>query len=299
MNQCRVMDIVICLATKDYKIVKKVVRYCRLYLQEEEERIFLITHRENNRFFSNRWSQKHHCTMIDEEKLIDGLSFSRCKEILFNHFRTGTNIYPGWYLQQFLKMGFALSEYAKEEYLIWDSDTIPLHALTFKENGKYLLTVKTENHQPYFDTMQRLLGYGKQYDRSFIAEHMPINASIMRELMGRIEQSEIEGNTWYEKIINATSGRDEQAFSEFETYGNYCMKEHREMIEARPLNTMRTAGLLFGRGVTAKQLRLLNKMEFDTASFELRHIPAFPRNIANWWERIVIRIYRESGWLRK
>ena len=287
------------MATKDYKIVKKVVRLCRQYLQEQKERIFIITHRENNRFFSNSWRQKYHCVLIDEEAMIEDLSFTKCKELLSRHFQKGTNIYPGWYLQQFLKMGFALTNYAKEEYLIWDSDTIPLHTLKFKENGKYLLTVKTENHQPYFDTLQRLLGFGKLYDCSFIAEHMPINVKVMRELIERIGKSDVEGNTWYEKIINATSGRDEQAFSEFETYGNYCMKYHPEIIETRPLITMRTAGLLYGRGVTKRQLKLLGKMEFDTASFELRHIPAFPRNIANWWERIVLRIYRELGWIRK
>lgn len=293
------MDIVICLASKDYKIVKKVIKYCRSFLQRDEERIFVITHTENNRFFSKRWKEKYHCVLVDEDRLIDGLSFSKCKELLSRHFQKGTNIYPGWYLQQFLKMGFALTNYAKDEYLIWDSDTIPLHRLNFKENGKYLLTVKTENHKPYFDTLQRLLGFGKQYDRSFIAEHMPINVDIMRELIARIGQSDVEGTSWYEKILNATSGRDEQAFSEFETYGNFCMKYHFELIETRPLVTMRTAGLLYGRGVTNKQLRLLEKMEYDTASFELRHIPAFPRNIANWWERILLRMYRELGWIRK
>lgn len=293
------MDIVICLASKDYKIVKKVIKYCRSFLQRDEERIFVITHTENNRFFSKRWKEKYHCVLVDEDRLIDGLSFSKCKELLSRHFQKGTNIYPGWYLQQFLKMGFALTNYAKDEYLIWDSDTIPLHRLNFKENGKYLLTVKTENHMPYFDTLQKLLGFGKQYDRSFIAEHMPINVDIMRELIERIDQSDVEGAAWYEKIVNATSGRDEQAFSEFETYGNFCMKYHFELIETRPLVTMRTAGLLYGRCVTSKQLRLLEKMEYDTASFELRHIPAFPRNIANWWERILLRMYRELGWIRK
>lgn len=44
------MDIIISLATKDFQIVKKVVRYCRLYLQTEEESIFLITKIENKIF---------------------------------------------------------------------------------------------------------------------------------------------------------------------------------------------------------------------------------------------------------
>lgn len=286
------MNIIISLATKDFYIVKKVVKYCRAYLQTNEESIFLITKIENKIFFSNSWIQKNHVTLIDENNMIPGLSFSKVKQYLELHFKKGTNIYPGWYLQQFLKIGFALTPYAGKEYLIWDSDTIPLHRLNFKKGDKYLLTVKTENHAPYFDTMQQILGFGKLCDRSFIAEHMPINTKIMQELVKRIEKSEISGNNWFEKIINATSGTDEQAFSEFETYGNYCMKYHPEIFETRPLVTIRTAGLLYGRGVTKSQLRLLAKMEFDTASFELRHIPTFPKNIANWSERILLAVLR-------
>lgn len=287
------MNIIISLATKDYQIVKKVVRYCRLYLQTEDESIFLITKKKNKMFFQNSWVKQNHVTFIDEDNMISGLSFAKVKEYLQFHFEQGTNIYTGWYLQQFLKMGFALTQYAGKEYLIWDSDTIPLHKLRFKDKDKYLLTVKTENHVPYFDTMQNLLGFGKLCDRSFIAEHMPINTKIMQELIKRIEDSNVPGSNWFEKIINSTSGTDEQAFSEFETYGNYCAKYHPEVFETRPLITMRTAGLLFGRGVTNKQLTLLAKMEFDTASFELRHIPAFPRNIANWTERIFLAILRK------
>ncbi|MDY3268264.1 MAG: DUF6492 family protein [Phocaeicola sp.] len=286
------MDIVISLATKDFQIIKKVVKYCRDYLQTNEDSIFLITKIDNKIFFSNSWIQRNHVILIDEDNMIPELSFSKVKHYLELHFKKGTNIYPGWYLQQFLKIGFALTSHAGKEYLIWDSDTIPLHNLQFKESDKYLLTVKTENHSPYFETMQRIFGFGKLCDRSFIAEHMPINTKIMQELIKRIEDSEIIGDNWFQKIINATSGKDEQAFSEFETYGNYCMKYHPEIFETRPLITMRTAGLLYGRGVTKRQLELLNKMGFDTASFELRHIPAFPRNIANWTERIFLAILR-------
>lgn len=287
------MNIIISLATKDFQIVKKVVRYCRLYLQTEEESIFLITKIGNKIFFQHSWIKQNHVTLIDEDNMIPGLSFAKVKEYLEIHFKEGTHIYPGWYLQQFLKMGFALTPYAGKEYLIWDSDTIPLHKLCFKNKDKYLLTVKTENHTPYFDTMQRIFGFGKLCDCSFIAEHMPINTQIMKELISQIENSQVPGVNWFEKIINATSGTDEQGFSEFETYGNYCIKYHPDIFETRALTTMRTAGLLYGRGVTSRQLALLAKMEFDTASFELRHIPAFPRNIANWRERFFLAFLRK------
>lgn len=293
------MDIVICLAAKDYKIVKKVIRGCRKYLQDSTDSIYIITNKSNNIFFSEKIMNMNHVVLVDEETLVDGLSFEKVKVMLERHFQLGTLVYPGWYLQQFLKMGFALSLYADKEYLIWDSDTIPLHNIVFKKNGKYQFTVKTENHQPYFNTLQNLLGFGKLYDRSFIAEHMPISTSVMCELIDKISKSNVIGDTWFEKIINATSGCDEQAFSEFETYGNYCVKYHHDIFETRPLITMRTAGMLFGRGVTKKQLALLARMEYDTASFEIRDMPSFPHNIFNWWERLVLRLYREFGLVKK
>ena len=293
------MDILICLAAKDYKIVRKVIANCRKLLQHPEEKIFIVTNISNKALFSKSWLKKNNTILVDEDDMLEGLSFMSVKESLKSHFQKGTNIYTGWYLQQFLKIGFSLTDYAKEEYLIWDSDTIPLRPIVFKKDGKYLLTVKTENHTPYFETNKRLLGFGKLHDRSFIAEHMPVNVNIMKELIAHINTSKIEGRYWFEKIIYATSGTDEQAFSEFETYGNYCIKYHPLLIETRPLATMRTAGMLFGRGVTPKELNLLAKMEYDTASFELRHIPAFPHNIYNWIERIQLRIYRELGIIKK
>lgn len=294
------MDIVICLASKDYKIVKKVIKECNSFLlQSPTDAIYIITNRLNSRFFSQRWCNEYNVRVLDEDTLVEGLCFESVHQALVAHFKEGTNIYTGWYFQQFLKMGFALSDYAKDEYLIWDSDTIPLHKLCFKLLDKYLFTVKTECHMPYFDTMKRLVGFGKLYDRSFIAEHMPISTKVMHELIKTIEKSNVEGDAWWKKIINATSGYEEQSFSEFETYGNYCVENHPDIFKTRPLITMRTAGMLFGRGVTRKQLALLSKMEYDTASFELRHIPSFPRNIANWWERIELRIYRELGWIKK
>ncbi len=69
--------------------------------------------------------------------------------------------------------------------------------------------------------MERLTGQGKSVDFSFIAEHMIIDVAIMQELIRRIEQSTVDGDTWYEKIINATDSAEDQAFSEFETYGTY------------------------------------------------------------------------------
>lgn len=286
------MDIVICLASKDYHIIKKVIPQARIYLQEHNDQIYLITNHTNNIFFSNNWLKKHHVTLIDEDQMLPGLSMKRCQQILQEHFTC--NKYPGWYLQQFLKMGFALTSYAQKEYLIWDSDTFPLHTLRFKDTSdKYIITIKDENHTPYFNTLKRLLGYGKLCKYSFIAEHMPIKVDWMRELITHIEKTDIKGNLWFEKILYATSGQDEQAFSEFETYGSYLSHEYPNSFIVRPLRTLREGGMMWGRGVSIKTLNILANMGFDTASFELRHIPPFPNNIPNWTERCWLAILRK------
>jgi hypothetical protein len=192
----------------------------------------------------------------------------------------------GWYLQQFLKMGFALSLYAKEQYLIWDADTFPLKQLCFYENGKFLITAKTEYHLPYFKTMHKLFGLDKIADYSFIAEHMIIDVDIMKKMISAIMQSDIPGSTWHEKIINALDVKEENesskfAFSEFETYGTFCLKYYPEIFVTRNLRTFREAGKLYGRGVTEKQLQSLSE-QYETASFEARYAPPFPKNIKHW-----------------
>ena len=291
------MDVVICLASKDYHIVKKNVRYVREYLQQESDSVYIISNRINKFFFPDRWLRKYHSVFIDEDNMLEGLSFQHVYQTLKSHFKC--TIYAGWYLQQFLKMGFALSPYAKEEYLIWDSDTLPLHPMSFVENCKYLLTGNTEHHKPYFETLHRLLGFGKLCEVSFIAEHMPIRVEVMRELIDAIGHSDVNGDYWFDKIIYATSGIDEQAFSEFETYGNYCVKYHSDLFELRGLRTLREAGMLFCRGVKKGDLDILARMNFDTASFEIRHVPPFPHNIYYWWDRVLLAFYRRIGIIKK
>ena len=154
----------------------------------------------------------------------------------------GKPIRTGWYFQQFLKLGFALSEYAKEYYLTWDADTIPLrHIDMFDAEGKPYFAMKTEYHKPYFDTMKRLLGINKIVPFSFIAEHMMFKVSLVKELISIIDNTQIEDSTWFEKVINATdfeAAKCSEMFSEFETYGTYCMNCYPDAYSYHKLNTL-------------------------------------------------------------
>jgi hypothetical protein len=87
-----------------------------------------------------------------------------------------------------------------------------------------------------------------------------------------IEKSRIEGNVWFEKIVNATDPNDLNSFSEFETYGNYCLNHHPNLYQTRFLNTFRKAGYIAGRFISDRKLHFMG-FDLDTASFELGDYP--------------------------
>lgn len=275
------MDIVLLVGTRDCFIAKKSIQYIKPNLSADT--IFLITDIRNKKFFPDKFIRQYKIVLIDENKLVPGLSFATVASLIKK--RCEWKNY-GWYFQQFLKMGFATSEYAKEQYLIWDADTFPLKSLLFYENGKFIVTAKTEYHIPYFKTIRKLLNLDKIADYSFIAEHMIIDVNIMKEMLTALMASGVQGDIWWKKIINALDTNDETeksmfAFSEFETFGTYLLENYPDLLIKRTLKTFREAGKIYGRGVTNKQLQSLSD-KYDTASFEVRYAPPFPKNIKHW-----------------
>lgn len=289
------MDILMCFVARDFRIIKKTVKFLRKNIQKDDDTIYIVGSIKNKRFFSEKWISDNNVVLLDENRLVEGLSFSFVSDCLADHIKARYS--TGWYLQQFLKMGFALSPYAKNNYLIWDSDTVPVRHIEMQaHNGKYYLAAKTENHKPYFDTLKKLLGFGKQEVFSYIAEHMVIDTNIMKEIINCINNSAVKGEFWFEKIINATSPYEQFGFSEFETYGNYCSVYHPGLFEIRELRTLREAGMLFGRGVTDYELETLARMGFDTASFESYDVP---HNYRGWVNRFDQKLVKLLDWFDK
>lgn len=269
------MDIVICVALKDCLIVKKTIYYLRKNV--EAQAIYLITAQSNFAFWSKNYLRKYGVILIDEDSLISDKETLRA--IADQHYTCSYRF--GWYFQQFLKMQFALSHYAKEYYIIWDSDTIPLNRLTFINNEKMVFTPKTEYHKPYFATLETLVGYQKEVDYSYIAEHMIVNVAIMKELIQAISESSIEGGTWPVKIINATPADAPNAFSEFETYGTYCHHNYSDRFVLKGIRTFRDGGSKYSRRISKWKLNKLSE-SYDTISFESWHTPAkFVRRFKN------------------
>lgn len=287
------MDIVICVALKNCQFLRRNLSFIQNNLSPTN--IFIITNRRNYRLLKFK---ERNVELIDEDKLVDGLTFSKVKDAMNKHLDTKAY---GWYFQQFLKMGFALSKYATEEYLVWDSDTIPLRKIEFKKEGHYLFLSKLEHHQPYFDTMNKLLDLPIKVNFSFIAEHMIFNVKVMRELISEIGDSKFHlftsNETWFEKCIYAGEKNITQVFSEFETYGIFCLNRYPELYKERTFRTFRRGSKIFGIYASRNEIESLI-FDLDTVSFELYDYPiSFFRYIRQWcfsWKCRIITKFRNE-----
>ena len=217
-------DIIIPTAFREYSFLKKVIPYIERNLSTRY--IWIIANGNKSCYIPKAIQRNPHCKIVDENTLTNGLTYWRICELIRKH---GMSDYrPGWYFQQFLKFAFALSDYCTTEYFLsWDADTIPIRDIPmFSHQNVPYFSMKHEHHQPYFDTIRNLLSMNRVNSHSYIAEHMLFKKEYVEELIHEINCSEIDGNDWIAKIINAISPSAHCGFSEFETYGTFILNRH-------------------------------------------------------------------------
>ena len=205
---------------------------------------------------------------VDENELIPNMSFGTVRETLKK--AGGNPRFAGWYLQQFLKLGF--SRMCEDDYyLVWDADMLPLNPISFfdKATGKPYLSLKREYVKPYFATIKNLLHLNKSRNESFIAEHMLFKTSLCRQMLLEFEDnSDIAGTAFWEKCIYGSAfDEGEQAFSEFETYGTYIDTQHPDAYELRKMRSFRCGKDFLGSTPSEEALEWVAK-DFDNISFE-------------------------------
>ncbi len=277
-------DTIICVGWNDITIVKKTVKYVRKNLHGKK--IYLIVNSFYFKYFSSSFLNEYGVELIDEDQLIPGVSYKENRSFIDEN-RPGFP--PGWYFQQFLKMGFSLSKYARDYYLIWDADTLPLSKLEFEKEGKLLFTQKKEYHKEYFITMEKLLGLKKLKDYSFIAEHMLIKTDIMKEIVSKISMGLSE--PWPYVILKQVRPEAKSGFSEFETYGTYVSCYYPDLYSSRSLNTWRNAGCVYGRNISDKDIDAL-AVDLDVISLESWNGRLFPQKLFSRLSELYVKFLR-------
>ena len=259
-------DVVMCVAPNDIAIAALAIR--SLLANVSARKLFVVTARKN---FSaiNAIVENDKLCFVDEARLIPGITLETVQSIVAG--RTDCEVRPGWFFQQFLKMGMCFHPHIADHYLIWDSDTLLLRKTEFLDaDGRALVAPTNRNCSRYFDTMERLLGYGKQVDYSFVAEHLVVKTQYMQALVSRISPPDSGAGSWVGRILCSIDANilNQSCFSEYETYGSFVAREFPASYQRRSLRSTRTATQLFGRIPNRFDLYSLMASGYDYATFE-------------------------------
>lgn len=138
---------------------------------------------------------------------------------------------PNWIYQQFLKLFQTVTP--NDLYLVVDCDVIVNRPLRVFEEGRPVMFLgRDQCRGEYFRFQEKVLGFGRTYDHSFISDTMFCDRRIVDDMLSRT-------GTTRERFIEASFGIiDEDCFiSEQELYGNYTMKYFPERYVIRRLRT--------------------------------------------------------------
>lgn len=251
------------------KTVGNVVKYAGLLLEYLLPKCIVVI---GKREIASIVQSMNYIEFVDEDTILDGLTYQNVKKCIHNQMTDGTADHrTGWYFQQFLKMAYAYV-CESENYLVWDSDTIPTHAIDmFSQNGKKFFDVKDEYSPSYFSTMKRLCdGLIKKNSYSYISEHMLFDVKIMKRLICEIENNaEIKGDCFWEKVLNSIEITDlsKSGFSEFETYGTYVESYYPDVYEIRKWKSLREGTIFWGKNYCRESENRIEEY-YDAISFE-------------------------------
>lgn len=203
--------------------------------------------------------------VVPEDGFVPGITIEALRGLPVQGFPQAA----GWYLQQLLKLQFAFVQPEDDYYLIWDADTVPLRPLRFFDSdGRMLLTKADEHHEAYFATYRRVLGEEPNREFSFIAQHILVQKSVAREMLGRIEAHVPGEGSWAWKIMRSLPSQGYNLFSEYETYGHYLKSHYADRFRLVERNWRRT--IPDGQGCrlpSETELRAAAR-EYDFAAYE-------------------------------
>lgn len=204
---------------------------------------------------------------IRSQKLLDrGYS-----EILTGALQSAGNVGRlGWYLQQFFKIQ-AMLDSPGDRQIIWDADCVPLaDQALFSADGNPRYMKAHEHHPPYFEMIDRLMGFARVQDFSFVIPGFPMPRTWLTEFVQFIEQKN-HGKSWGEAIVSTTNFELKSGFSETETLGTWVANVKEGEWTSFDVAWERRGQSRFGRAETftpEAAIELGQREKLDIVSFE-------------------------------
>ena len=138
----------------------------------------------------------------------------------------------GWLFQQLLKLsGEEFTE--MKDYIVIDSDTLFVEKTSFKKDGKYIFFTNEEWHWPYFTNFEKIFGYKVKSNLSLTSHMMIFNHDKLREMKKELETK--HEKKWYDVYISTSSAEYRSCISDYDTYANWMICNHSEIVESIPL----------------------------------------------------------------
>jgi len=135
---------------------------------------------------------------------------------------------PNWIFQQFINL---FQDFTKNDlYMSVDSDVIFNRNVDLFENSKpiFFISDREQHHIPYFTFMKQWGNLEKQVDYTFINDFMMFDKKICREMVPDIH--ELLG--FCNEVLS-----EECLLAEFEIYGNYVTKHHKDKYVTKDSKT--------------------------------------------------------------
>lgn len=158
--------------------------------------------------------------LLDERQVTEIPQRSAMAEIV-----VAGQVRTGWYYQQFLKWAFRRLA-TTAAFVVLDADSLLVGPLVLWQDGRYVLDRSDQQHAPYFDAFEHLLGWRPVPQESFIINYQIIDVALLDTLIAEIEAHAGGRQTWHERILAVIDRTQISGFSEFETYG-YWLAKHR------------------------------------------------------------------------
>jgi hypothetical protein len=214
---------------------------------------------------SNTVGLRQSVTIVNEELIIPGLTLRQVGKMLKLSL-PGWPVHhlPGWYFQQFLKMGFSQYSPNHKYYLIWDVDTLVTRPISFFDDNVILLTEGNEFHKDYFDTINTLFEDIRLQPVSHISQHLMVKTEDMSNLIQHLEKPE---SKWWITILSSLNGKSSFQFSEYETYANFCLFKKPESYRSVKRMWLRYGKSYLGCDLPQADISSLTKL-YDFVAFE-------------------------------
>jgi hypothetical protein len=137
---------------------------------------------------------------------------------------------PDWIFQQFVKLFQDVT--ASDWYLVLDADIFVVKRLPlWNKDGKPVLYLgRDQNHPPYFTFNQKMLGFGKVYDWSFLSECTLYSKALVRDMLAHCGLTRDEFWRKSAEIIGQGC-----CMADSELYGSYVKRCQPDVYEIRKL----------------------------------------------------------------